>query len=157
MDDADAGLSRCDRVRERDLASVDSNPAGVRLVGAAEDLDERRLSGAVFAAERVDLAPSSSAWTPGNDFVLLRISRASAALSTPILPTLLLCDPCSAARRSKAPRLLFGSRCILPSFMIIASRSGPIGAESPGPLTPDSSSDGGPTGEGSLLFCASSP
>jgi hypothetical protein len=60
MDDADAGLSRCDRVRERDLASVDSNPAGVRLVGAAEDLDQRRLSGAVFAAERVDLAPCAA-------------------------------------------------------------------------------------------------
>ena len=42
-------------MREGDLASFDAHASAVRLINAAEDLDQRRLSGAVFAAQRMNL------------------------------------------------------------------------------------------------------
>ena len=55
MDDADAGAARGGRMREGDLASLDAHASAVRLINAAEDLDQCRLSGAVFAAQRMNL------------------------------------------------------------------------------------------------------
>ena len=60
VDDADPGAARGERVRERDLPSVEPDGSAVGLIDAAEDLDERRFSRAVLAAQRMDLAASAS-------------------------------------------------------------------------------------------------
>ena len=54
-DDA-AALRLARRPDRRDELAVELDLAGVRGVDAAEDLDQRRLAGAVLADERVDLA-----------------------------------------------------------------------------------------------------
>ena len=41
---------------KRDLAAVEEHPARVGPVDAGDDLDQRRLAGAVLAHQRVDLA-----------------------------------------------------------------------------------------------------
>jgi hypothetical protein len=56
VDGLDAVVAGVDRGVERDRAAVDADLAIVRLEGAGENLDERRLSGAVVADEREDLA-----------------------------------------------------------------------------------------------------
>jgi hypothetical protein len=56
MDDADAGAPRCHGVRKFDLMAVEQNPAAIRPIGAAKDFDQRRLSRAILAAERMNLA-----------------------------------------------------------------------------------------------------
>ena len=56
MDNADAGAARCNGVRKFDLLAIEEYPAAIGLIGAAKDFDQRRLSRAVLAAERMDLA-----------------------------------------------------------------------------------------------------
>ena len=53
---ADAGGDRVARRGEADLAAVDGHPPLVGLVDAGDDLDQRRLAGAVLAHQRMDLA-----------------------------------------------------------------------------------------------------
>ena len=55
-DDGDAGRVRLRGRVEDDLLAVDQHPPAVGPVHAGEDLDERRLAGAVLADERVRLA-----------------------------------------------------------------------------------------------------
>ena len=52
----DAGGLRLLRAAEVDLAPVDADRARVRPVDAGDDLDQRRLAGAVLAQQRMDLA-----------------------------------------------------------------------------------------------------
>jgi hypothetical protein len=59
VDHADAGALGVQRVREGDPAAEERDLALVRLVGAPEDLHQRRLAGAVLAHERVDLADAA--------------------------------------------------------------------------------------------------
>src|SRR5439155_27370414 len=55
MDDADAELLRGTRSGDVHVGALQADPPGVHAVDAGEDLHERRLAGAVFADERVDL------------------------------------------------------------------------------------------------------
>src|SRR5207249_1871399 len=54
VDDADPELVRTPRRRDVDLLALDLDPAGRGLVIAREDLEQRRLPGAVLADEAVD-------------------------------------------------------------------------------------------------------
>src|SRR5271154_2382241 len=56
MDNADAGTARCNGVRKLDLMAIEHYPTAIGLIGAAKDFDQGRLSSAVLAAERMDLA-----------------------------------------------------------------------------------------------------
>src|SRR6202034_560924 len=56
VNDADTGAPRRRGVREGDLPPVDPDVSTVRLINAAEDLDQRRLSGAVLPAKGMNLA-----------------------------------------------------------------------------------------------------
>ena len=56
MDDADPGAARGDRVRKCDLPPVEPDGSAVGPIDAAEDLDQRRFSRAVLAAQRMNLA-----------------------------------------------------------------------------------------------------
>ncbi len=56
MHDADAVRERVARPRERDRLAVEAQLTAVRAEGAREDLEQRRLAGAVLADERVRLA-----------------------------------------------------------------------------------------------------
>ena len=56
MDDADPGAARDDRVRKCDLPPIEPDGSAIGPIDAAEDLDQRRFSGAVLAAQRMNLA-----------------------------------------------------------------------------------------------------
>ena len=81
MDDADAGGDRLARAREMDRLAVEAQGSRVRPVDAGDDLDQRRLAGAVLAEKRVDRAgatriqTSARAITPGNDLPTLLATR----------------------------------------------------------------------------------
>ena len=83
MDDDDAELFGIGDGREVALLAAIGDLAfvGAVRIDAGEHLHQRRLAGAVLAAQRVDLAfldfrlTSDSALTPGNVLVMLRISR----------------------------------------------------------------------------------
>ena len=55
VDGLDAELARFARVRDGDRFAVDRDLAGVGMVDARDDLDQRRLAGAVVADDRVHL------------------------------------------------------------------------------------------------------
>src|SRR5690606_20537734 len=59
MDDADAGTLGVARMMEVDLLAEQRDGADVRLVGASEDLHERRLTRAVLARQRMYLAAAA--------------------------------------------------------------------------------------------------
>ena len=83
-----AGASgRAARAATRRSPAIAQRAARVRVVVAGEDLDQRRLAGAVAADETVDLAAldrkptSCSTRTPPKDFDRLSISMAGAVMS----------------------------------------------------------------------------
>ena len=76
VDDADAQLVRMGRAADLDRLASELDRAGGRRLVAREDLQERRLAGAVLAEEPVDRAAldlvrsTSSASVPGKRFVI---------------------------------------------------------------------------------------
>ena len=137
VDDADACAPGGDRVRKRDLSSIEPDGPAVGPVNAAEDLDQRRFPRAVLAAEGVNLAARAAeadgverlhAWKRLTDvehfererrLLQKHSSRVRRRQSAPY----------SAAMRSRSACRWRGSRCSLPSFMIIANRSGPTSTD----------------------------
>lgn len=58
MDDCDAGGFRVPNTCEPDRGIIDTNNTVVVLIDARKDLHQRRLAGAIFAHQRVNLAES---------------------------------------------------------------------------------------------------
>ena len=56
-DHAEAERARSDGRRDRDGLAIEEDFSGIGLDDAVEDLHQRRLARAVFAQERVNLAP----------------------------------------------------------------------------------------------------
>ena len=56
--EADAERLRHGRRGDRDRVAVEADLAAVRAQDAVDDVHQRRLAGAVFAGERMDLAPA---------------------------------------------------------------------------------------------------
>src|SRR6185437_11016955 len=108
---------------------VEPQASAVGPIDAAENLDQGRLAGAVLAAQRMDLAARAGEADPierphaGKALADREHFESERRLRHVCRPP--FARAYSAAIRPVSIWRLRGSRCILPSFMIIAKCAGP--------------------------------